>query len=78
MGWPHRTLGHHYSHQRRSRCLPKRVWCSIELLLELGKRAKGGIDGFLERARLERPADALALRRSGSEVLPEQRMIDVT
>jgi hypothetical protein len=50
----------------------------IKLLLEVFEAAKLLLDSSLERAGLESASASSALGRSRGEILPEQRVIDVT
>lgn len=49
----------------------------IELLFESVERAKGGIDGCLQRAFLEHATVTVTLGRRRRQVRPEEGVIDV-
>ena len=51
---------------------------SVEFLLEGVNAAKGFLNGILERSSREGSAVSFALRVSGSKVLPEERVVDVS
>jgi hypothetical protein len=50
----------------------------VELLLEVIERAESLLDGLLERTVLEDTTVTLVSGSRGGEVLPEQRVVDVT
>lgn len=50
----------------------------VELLLEVLEAAKGLVNGILERAGSKFAAIPLPLRGSRSEVVPEERVVNVS